>query len=144
MNKTVVIVIIVIVLLLCCCAVLGTGAFFFFTYDWDGNGDKDKTTTDKQEIDLASMIEKLCRLRGIDIELCGVWLWVSGDTYSVKDHIKGFGFKFSSKKKNWYWFEGINEQREKKYFGRRTMKQIRNKYGSEKFESIKKDTEVTA
>lgn len=43
-----------------------------------------KNTTNESELSLSEMIERLCRIRGIDLELCGCWLWVTGDTYSAK------------------------------------------------------------
>lgn len=37
---------------------------------------------------IREMIVKLSRLQGLVIELCGVWLWVSGDTKRYKDELK--------------------------------------------------------
>ena len=106
------------------------------------NEDEEKTTTHESEIKLSEMIEKLCRLRGIEIELCGSWLWVTGDTYSAKDRLKEFGFKYSSKKKCWYWFENQNPDSKIKYRGRKTLPEIRAKYGSQKFEALREDTQL--
>lgn len=38
----------------------------------------------------------------LDIEVCGLWLWVSGDTFKHKETLKSAGFRWSSKKKMWY------------------------------------------
>ena len=48
---------------------------------------------------MRAVLEKLAGLAGITIEICGSWVWVSGDTYPVKDIIKAAGCFFSSKKK---------------------------------------------
>lgn len=67
---------------------------------------------------------------GIIVELCGSWVWVSGNTYGVKESLKQLGFRFSSKKKMWYFHE---DKADISYCGRRkekTMADIRNKYGS--------------
>lgn len=106
------------------------------------NDEEQTETSAKSEINLSEMIEKLCRLRGIEIELCGCWLWVSGDTYSAKENLKEFGLKYSSKKKCWYWFEGANEKQNRKYRGRKTLAEIREKYGSERFQTLREDTQV--
>ena len=107
------------------------------------NEDEEKETSTEYEINLSEMIEKLCRLRGIEIELCGCWLWVTGDTYSAKERLKEFGFKYSSKKKCWYWFEGANDKTNRKYKGRKTLPEIRAKYGSQKFEALREDTQLS-
>lgn len=36
----------------------------------------------------------------IDIEICGSWIWVTGNTYTCKDELKGNGFHWASKKKH--------------------------------------------
>ena len=44
--------------------------------------------------------------RGLHGEIIGSWLWVSGDTYPIKDKLKGLDFKFAHNKKAWYFHEG--------------------------------------
>ena len=64
----------------------------------------------------------------VEIEICGKWIWVSGETYSVKDELKDAGFFWASKKKKWYW-----RPSEEKYKQRSTTKPmdwIRGTYGS--------------
>ena len=39
------------------------------------------TETPREFIEI---LEKLLKIDGLDIELCGSWLWISGDTYSHK------------------------------------------------------------
>lgn len=45
------------------------------------------------------MINALLRM-GVDVEVCGSWIWVSGDTRPVKGALKGMGFRFSGNKKS--------------------------------------------
>ncbi len=40
-------------------------------------------------------------LEGLEIEICGAWIWVGGDTRAHKDALKGAGFKWAPKKKKW-------------------------------------------
>jgi hypothetical protein len=61
------------------------------------------------------------------IELCGNWLWASGNTKEHKEALKNAGWKWASKKAMWYYHE------EERTFGRKKtfeMDHIRNKYGS--------------
>lgn len=39
---------------------------------------------------------------GLDIEVCGTWVWVSGDTKPHKDTLKSAGFMWAPKKAMWY------------------------------------------
>lgn len=70
----------------------------------------------------------------VDIEICGSWIWVSGNTYPVKESLKAAGFKFSKNKKAWYWHTGEYTRRGKKV----SLDYIRTKYGSE---TVKKSQE---
>lgn len=38
---------------------------------------------------------------GLNIEICGSWLWVSGDTKPHKEVLKAAGFKWAAKKLMW-------------------------------------------
>lgn len=79
-----------------------------------------------------AVIEKIINIPGIIIELCGSWIWVSGDTRSHKAELKSAGLYWASKKKMWYW-----RAPEDAHHGRSsaTMSHIRTKYGSERITS---------
>lgn len=74
------------------------------------------------------IIQKIIHLDDIEMEICGYWLWISGNTRPYKDHLKENGFKWSPKKYMWYW-----RPEEYARFGNRksfSMDDIRLKYGS--------------
>ena len=50
-----------------------------------------------------AVIMQIIRLAGLEIELCGAWLWVSGETRAHKDALKAAGLRWSAKKSMWYW-----------------------------------------
>lgn len=50
----------------------------------------------------SALINALIRLDGVGIEICGSFIWLSGDTYRWKDALKALGFKWSRNKKMWY------------------------------------------
>ena len=85
-----------------------------------------KTTADVERA-MREVIEKLIVLEGITIEICGTWLWITGNTYPVKDQIKAAGCKFASKKKCWYWRSSDSKTRNKKKYN---MNEIRERHGS--------------
>lgn len=74
-------------------------------------------------------INDLKTMAGIVIEICGYWVWLSGNTYAHHEQIKAFGFKFSGAKKMWYWSPTIDEVKYRR--GSKSMKQIRKDYGSQ-------------
>lgn len=69
---------------------------------------------------------------GVEVELCGNWLWISGDTRQYKDRLKALGCRWAPKKMKWYWMPE-EERHARHYRGKSTMAEIRNKYGSTRF-----------
>ena len=80
------------------------------------------------------IIDKLIRVKGIEIEVCGTWIWVSGDTKPHKDTLSNIGLKYSANKTAWYWHGGKYRRRSKKNY---SLDEIREMYGSEKVEKEK-------
>ena len=71
--------------------------------------------------------DKVKHFPGITAELIGSWLWISGETYPLKSQLKEAGFKFSGKKKTWYYHTGGYRKRSKHKF---SMDDIRTMWGS--------------
>lgn len=65
---------------------------------------------------------------GLSIELCGTWIWVSGNTKEHKEALKSAGFKWASKKLMWYFHADERTRWTKK--GGKDINDIRLKYGS--------------
>lgn len=88
-------------------------------------------------------IEKIIMLDGIEIEIVGVWVWVSGDTKPHKEILKDAGFKFTMKKdatgeKKPFWFFAGKKSGGK---GKTNIDDVRAKYGST---TVKKTTNKKA
>lgn len=79
--------------------------------------------------EFASVLNILFGLGGIEIELCGTWLWITGSTYAHKDAIKAAGCRWSSKKKAWYFHSGDYTRKSRKSY---SMDDIRDMHGSKK------------
>jgi hypothetical protein len=75
-----------------------------------------------------SFVDTLKTLHGVVIEVCGYWVWLSGNTYPHKETISNLGFKFSGAKKSWYWSPTIDTSKYKR--GSKSMKNIRQEFGS--------------
>ena len=74
------------------------------------------------------VIEQIINLAGIVIELVGHWIWVTGNTYPVRKPLKEAGLLFAPKKVAWYY----RAEEFKTRGGKKTLDEIREKYGSEK------------
>ncbi len=85
-----------------------------------------------------AVIEQLMPLAGILIEVVGNWIWVTGDTKQVKQQLKDAGLFFASKKLAWY-YRSIEF---KTKGGKKTLDEIRAKYGSETVNSKRRSNAI--
>lgn len=98
------------------------------TADVSNSGGTQKRATAETAAEFRIIIDTLIRMGGIEIELCGRWLWISGNTYAHRAELKAAGCKWASKKQMWYWHpagEITNSRRST------PMDRIRSRYGSE-------------
>lgn len=80
---------------------------------------------------LQDLFEKIKHFAGIKAEVCGTWLWVSGNTKTYKKELKEYGFRWAAKKKQWYWRPAGYRKRTKRVF---SMDEIRATFGSVELE----------
>lgn len=90
--------------------------------DWNQDMPDDVTS------EFADLIAKLVNLDGLEIEICGSWLWVGGNTKEHKDGLKGMGMRWASKKHRWY---KAPKDWKRKSHRELTMDEIRDKFGSQ-------------
>lgn len=86
--------------------------------------------TTETPAEFIAILQKLIPLDGLNIELCGSWLWISGNTYAHRAALKAAGCRWSSSKKMWYWRHA--EDAEYRSRGTSSMGKIRTKYGCER------------
>ncbi len=72
-------------------------------------------------------IDAIINLDGLDIEIIGVWVWVSGDTKQHKDKLKEAGFVWNRVQCKWVFIGKKSNGR-----GRMTLDQMRELHGSQK------------
>ena len=68
---------------------------------------------------------------GINGEVIGSWLWISGDTKQYKEQLKNAGFKWSKNKVAWYFHTGGYRKRSKHDW---SMDHLRNIWGTSDLE----------
>ncbi len=82
---------------------------------------------------MADTLSALVHIEGLDLEICGSWLWVGGNTYPNRSALTAAGLRFSGSKKRFYLNPDKKSGGKKKWYGKsRTMDQIRQAHGSRK------------
>lgn len=98
-----------------------------------------------QEMDvdqeMREVINQIINLEGIVIEIIGSWLWVSGNTYPVKENLKEAGMKFARKKKAWYWKSGKYKKKSRKQFD---LDDLRNTFETKRVENKGQNKQLSA
>lgn len=76
------------------------------------------------------IINSLINCEGLEIDLVGRWVWLTGNTYPYKDVIKSLNFKWAGKKKAWYWHSAEDNSRNRKQM---TLDEIKALHGCKIF-----------
>lgn len=93
--------------------------------------------TDETPQEFIHIINVLITLVGVEVEICGKWIWVSGNTKAHKETLKQLKFKWAHKKQAWYYHA---EPYKKKSRRELTLDEIRDMFGSQKYDK-KQDEE---
>lgn len=82
--------------------------------------------------DLQNIIDRIVFF-DINIEVCGSWIWIDGNTFIVKEQLKEIGFKWSNKRKKWHYSKEENTPNH--YKSKLSFEEIEKKYGSSKVQT---------
>lgn len=103
---------------------------------YDKNGKSYKKYTKETASEFMNIIEELIKLDGIEIEICGSWIWCSGNTKKYKEIFKKLHFRWSRMKSAWYY----HREPYRKYNGKElSLDEIRQMYGSVKYEKTEEE-----
>lgn len=103
----------------------------------DGNDELRPHTNPSGYGDLLNeALNALNGLDGLDIEICGSWIWVGGNTKAHKETIKAAGYKWGRNKSRWYFRP---EGYQKRHKGSWSMDKIRDHHGSEHYNNNRGD-----
>lgn len=78
------------------------------------------------------IINVLTKLKDVEVEICGSWIWVSGNTREHKEVLKELKFRYAHKKQAWYYHTEPYHKKSKREL---TLDEIRDMFGSEKYQS---------
>lgn len=79
-----------------------------------------------------AVISRLVILAGINIEICGSWIWVTGNTYLNREALKAAGLRYSKSKSAWYWKPEGSRSKARRHY---SMEEIRDLHGSERIKT---------
>jgi hypothetical protein len=77
------------------------------------------------DLELEKVISKILHFENLIIEVIGSWIWLSGETKSIKEELKELGFRWRSKKKMW----SYGEMKGKRNHKEQNLDSIKAKYG---------------
>lgn len=81
--------------------------------------------------ELQTKINEIIHFDQIQIEVIRGWLWLTGNTYPLKDQLKALSFRYSRNKTAWYWHSRNYIKTSNKQF---SMDGIRKLWGSMEIE----------
>ena len=82
--------------------------------------------------DFIHIMNVLITLNDIEVEICGSWIWVSGNTKEHREILKQLKFKWAHKKQAWYYHTEPYKKRSNREL---TLDEIRDMFGSQKYEA---------
>lgn len=97
--------------------------------------DREKFNFDEVPKDFINLMYKLIKFKNIDIDIIGNWIWISGDTYKIKEELKSLGFNWSKKRRKWY-YSGSSQSLHYKQ-SNKSYEEIKSVYGCTSFTTNK-------
>lgn len=89
-----------------------------------------ETTETPQEF--INIINVLIKLNDIEVEICGSWLWITGNTKAHKDILKQLKFRWANKKQAWYYHTEPYRKKSKREL---SLDEIRELFGSQQYKA---------
>lgn len=97
-----------------------------------------KEKNNKDNDNFKDIINELIKYNELTIEIIGSWLWISGNTYPLRDMIKNLGMLWSKGRKKWYYTADTIDHKNTHY-KKKTYEELKNNYGYTKVKSSTKD-----
>lgn len=87
-----------------------------------------------------SIIDAVIFMDGVEVEILGTWVWLTGNTKQHKEKLKELNFKWSKPKNAWYWHEGEYKKSYGKVF---TMEELREMHNAKTVKKTPKKPQLT-
>lgn len=96
----------------------------------NSNGETYTKETTETPQEFINIINVLTSLNDIEVEICGSWIWVSGNTREHKEILKNLKFRYAHKKQAWYYHTEPYRKKSKREL---TLDEIRDMFGSQQY-----------
>ena len=93
----------------------------------EGEGRDKENAAREVPAEFRAVLSKVVNLEGIELDLVGAWLWITGNTFPHKATLNNAGFKWAGKKRAWYWYPdwaAVTRGTQK------SLDEIKSKYGA--------------
>ncbi len=106
---------------------------YSFRIESDKEFEENKNFWNIDNPEMEEVFKKIFHFKKLKIEICGYWMWVTGETFNFRKELKKAGLFYAKKKVAWYWKPPEDKNRNRK--GNISLEKIRKKYGSQKLKS---------
>ncbi len=89
-------------------------------------GETYREETQETPEEFKNIINKIVTIEGINIDIIGSWVWVTGNTYSCRDLLKQLNFKWCNNKKAWSYHSTDYKKRSRKTY---TLDYLKDTFG---------------
>jgi hypothetical protein len=96
---------------------------------------RNRTETPIDEI-FSEILNRIRHFPGIHIEVCGNWLWITGNTRPYREALKAAGLRWAHKKRAWYWRPEGYRKKSRRVL---SLDEIRFTFGSREIETEKRE-----
>ena len=107
---------------------------YSFVIEVDKEFEEDENYWKIDDPEMEKVYKSIYHFENIKIEICGYWMWVTGETYPYRSELKNAGLFYARKKVAWYWKPADKNSLGR---GKASLEYIRKKYGSKSLETTK-------
>lgn len=95
----------------------------------NANGETYTKENNETPEEFEEIISKVIFMQGVDIDIVGTWIWLSGNTKEYKEIIKDLKFRWSKNKSAWYYHTGTYFKKSKNDY---SLDELKEMFGSQK------------
>jgi len=101
------------------------------SFQWTSRESENGKRTAPLTETISALWDQIKHYQGISGEIIGSWLWITGNTYPIKDYLKNLGFRFAHYKQAWYYHDGDYWKRSRRKFD---LEDLRGMWGVEELD----------
>lgn len=100
----------------------------------NANGETYTKENNETPEEFEEIINRIIYMQGVEIDIIGTWLWLSGNTKAYKEEIKELKFRWSANKCAWYYHTGTFKKKSKNHYN---LDELKEMFGNQKVQNEK-------